>query len=93
MVFACGYEGGPEAETYTCDTPICEEHAIQGRPTFFCGADINECVAVPDYCPEHRDSNALAKPIYPWDANRERMAVRLKIALRIEKRQAARWLD
>ena len=98
---------GDDAETYTCDAPLCTFHAVKGEITFYCGGgdSYNICgaggcygdseagVQVDDYCPVHPHQNYDFKPLHSWEANRLRMAERLKASIQVQRRQEARWLD
>ena len=96
-----------DAETYTCDAPLCDIHAVKGEVTFYCGGgdSYNICgaggcsgdseagVQVDDYCPVHPHQNYDFRPMRAWEANRARMAERLKAACQVQRRQEERWLD
>jgi hypothetical protein len=87
IVFDCSND----AATFTCDAPLCDEHAVQGDVWF--DLEPGE-VTVEDYCWTHpKQNHGGIKPIFAWQANRLRMAHRLKSALRVERRRNERWLD
>jgi hypothetical protein len=82
-----------DVESYTCDAPLCDMHAVRGETTFYCGSGGCD-IETEDFCPTHpRQDHGACKPMFLWDANRARMAERLKVRLQVERRQSARWLE